>query len=164
MLSGLLVALCLVAGVLLLLPMLRSSDDQSSGGQSIDANAAEADTRDAVTVEDDAEADVPTQDKVDFTREVLPILSDHCLLCHGPDRDSEEAQAAGFRLDLREEAVGSEMIVPGDPAASLFIDVLTTKKASQRMPPLDSGKKQLTPKQVDILTRWIAQGAEYTDR
>lgn len=162
MMSVLLGGLCLVAVGVLFLPMLRSSDDQS-----VDVNPAEEDIHDAAEVEavieDAVQADGPTPDKIDFTREVLPILSDHCLLCHGPDRDSEQAQAAGFRLDLRDEAVGSEMIIPGDPDASLVIDVLTTKRASRRMPPLDSGQKQLTPKQVGLLKRWVAQGAEYTD-
>lgn len=109
-------------------------------------------------------ADVkPIEDKIDFAREVLPILSNHCFLCHGPDQDSKEAKAAGFRLDLREEAVDFEMIIPGDPDASPVIDVLTTKKASRRMPPLDSVKKQLKPEQIETLRQWIAQGAEYTD-
>lgn len=111
----------------------------------------------------DADAVEPAEAKIDFAREVLPILSNHCYLCHGPDQDSKEAKAAGFRLDLREEAVDFEMIIPGDPDASPVIDVLTTKKASRRMPPLDSVKKQLTPKQVETLRQWIAEGAEYTD-
>jgi len=111
-------------------------------------------------------ADAPEGDAqapVDFAREVLPILSNHCFHCHGPDQDSKEAKAAGFRLDLREEAVGFEYIIPGKADASPVIDVITTKKASRRMPPLDSGKPQLKPEQVDILKRWIDQGAEYTD-
>lgn len=114
-----------------------------------------------LTVADEAEAQ--PEDKIDFAREVLPILSNHCLLCHGPDQDSKEAKAAGFRLDLREEAVDFEMIIPGDPDASPVIDVLTTKKASRRMPPLDSGKPQLKPDQIETLRKWIEQGAEYAD-
>ncbi|MEM9347701.1 MAG: PSD1 and planctomycete cytochrome C domain-containing protein [Planctomycetota bacterium] len=102
-------------------------------------------------------------EKVDFAREVLPILSNHCYLCHGPDQDSAEAKRAGFRLDIREEAVDWEMIIPGDPDASPVIDVLVTDKASRRMPPLDSVKPQLKPEQVETLKRWIAEGAEYTD-
>jgi len=109
-------------------------------------------------------ADAPADDeKIDFAREVLPILSNHCFHCHGPDQDSKEAKAAGFRLDLAEEAIDFEMIIPGDAAKSPVIDVITTTKAKRRMPPIDSGKPQLTPKQVDTLRKWIDQGAEYTD-
>ena len=99
---------------------------------------------------------------VDFAREVLPILSNHCYHCHGPDQDSKEAKAAGFRLDIRDEAVGWDYIIPGKADKSPVIHVLETTKASKKMPPLDSGKPQLKPEQVQILRRWIDQGAEYT--
>ena len=116
-----------------------------------------------VTIQQIADTPEAAEEKVDFAREVLPILSNHCYLCHGPDQDSKEAKKAGFRLDLREEAVDFEMIVPGNPDASPVMEVLTTDKASRRMPPLDSGKSQLKPEQVQTLRKWIAQGAEYTD-
>jgi muconolactone delta-isomerase len=146
-------SLCLLGAVLLLSPALRTADEPSAADQASPGMRviAIADTEPA------------TESKVDFAREVLPILSNHCFLCHGPDQDSKEAKQAGFRLDLREEAVDWEMIVPGKPEASPVIDVITTKKASRRMPPLDSGKPQLKPEQVETLKRWIAEGAEYTD-
>lgn len=116
-----------------------------------------------VTVAENTDADEQSEDKIDFAREVLPMLSNHCYLCHGPDQESKEAKLAGLRLDLREEAVGLGMIVPGDPDASPVIDVLVTTKASRRMPPLDSVKPQLKPEQVATLKQWIAEGALYTD-
>lgn len=116
-----------------------------------------------VAIQNVADTPESPQEKVDFAREVLPILSNHCYLCHGPDQDSKEAKKAGFRLDIRDDAVDDEMIIPGDPDASPMIDVLTTDKASRRMPPLDSGKPQLKPEQIELLKRWIAEGAEYTD-
>jgi len=102
-------------------------------------------------------------DAVDFSRDVLPILSNHCLLCHGPDQDSDEAKEAGFRLDVREEALLFEAIVPGDPDASLMMSAITSTRRSRMMPPPDSGKAALSAEQVDILRRWIEQGAEYTN-
>ncbi|MBX2850681.1 MAG: PSD1 and planctomycete cytochrome C domain-containing protein [Phycisphaeraceae bacterium] len=147
-------ALCLLGGVLLLWMTQQPTDQQTAPDDS------HANTR-VVTVA--AASESGEQEKVDFAREVLPILSNNCYLCHGPDQDSKEAKLAGFRLDIREEAVEDEMIIPGDPDASPVIDVLTTKKASRRMPPLDSGKPQLKPEQVELLKRWIAEGAEYTD-
>lgn len=101
--------------------------------------------------------------EVDFAREVLPILSNSCYLCHGPDQESEEAKDAGFRLDVREEALAFEAIVPGDPAASIMMDVITSSRASRLMPPPGSHKPRLTEQEVETLRRWIEQGAEYTD-
>ncbi|MGB0766099.1 MAG: PSD1 and planctomycete cytochrome C domain-containing protein [Phycisphaeraceae bacterium] len=132
-------------------------DRDDAGG---DASLAD---RGDVAIRLAADSSAPEQAKVEFARDVLPILSNHCYLCHGPDQESKEAKAAGFRLDLREEAVDFGMIVPGDPGASPVIDVLVTKKASRKMPPLDSPKPQLKPEQVETLKRWIAEGAEYTD-
>ena len=147
-------ALCLLGGVLLLSPALRPADRTTA---SSDPHAGSR----LITVAEAAE--LAPAEKVDFARDILPILSNHCFHCHGPDQDSKEAKAAGFRLDLREEAVDFEMIIPGDPGASPVIDVLTTEKASRRMPPMDSGKPQLKPAQVELIKRWIAEGAEYTD-
>lgn len=100
-------------------------------------------------------------DQVDFTRDVRPILSDKCFRCHGPD---PESRAADLRLDVwdsTEDAVGAtEMIVAGVPAASELVARITSDDPEVRMPPADSGKT-LTPEQIDTLTRWIAQGAEF---
>jgi len=99
---------------------------------------------------------------VDFSREILPLLSNSCFHCHGPDRESEQAQDAGFRLDDRDDAIVMDAIVPGDAQASLMMDVLTTARASRMMPPPDSGKPALTADQVETIRRWIDQGAGYT--
>ena len=101
--------------------------------------------------------------EIDFSRDVLPILSNSCYLCHGPDQESQEAQDAGFRLDLREEAIAFEAIVPGDPEASILMDVITSTRSSRVMPPPESHKPRLTEAQVQTLRRWIEQGAEYAD-
>ncbi|MGD9635323.1 MAG: DUF1549 domain-containing protein, partial [Pirellulales bacterium] len=99
--------------------------------------------------------------KVDFTRDVRPILSDKCFRCHGPDPKSRQADLRLDVWDSTDDAVGAtEMIVPGDPDASELIARITSHDAETRMPPADSGKT-LTPEQVDILKRWVAQGAEF---
>ncbi len=147
-------ALCLAGMVLL------TSRAGPSGGGVESPGRAGLVTVQAQGVEADAD---PPGRPVDFAREVLPILSNHCLLCHGPDQDSKEAIAAGFRLDVRDEAVGFGYIKPGDAADSPVMDVITTTRANRKMPPLDSGKPQLSNEQVDILRRWIDQGAEYAD-
>jgi hypothetical protein len=105
----------------------------------------------------------PAATPVDFSREVRPILSKYCFQCHGPD---DQARKAGLRLDERESALkklrgGSHAIVAGRAAESELIARLTTTDETLAMPPAKFGKKP-TAREVDILRRWIDQGAGYT--
>ena len=105
---------------------------------------------------------VSADDRVDFNREIRPILSDMCYKCHGPDAAERKA---GLRLDGHAGATakldsGTIAIVPGKPKESHLIARLTTTDPDLIMPPPETGKK-LTPAQLDVLTRWIQQGAEY---
>ncbi len=99
---------------------------------------------------------------VDFSREVRPILSNNCFQCHGPD---EAARTSDLRLEREEGAfanLGDHFaIVAGDPEASELFRRVSSDDADLRMPPPDSEQKQLTTDQVDILRRWIAQGAKW---
>ncbi|APW60600.1 DUF1553 domain-containing protein [Paludisphaera borealis] len=99
------------------------------------------------------------QPSIDFSRDVLPILSNNCLLCHGPDAN---ARKADLRLDLKESALrkNEPIIEPGKSAASEFISRLTSDDPDERMPPAKSGKK-LTQQQVETLTKWVDQGANW---
>lgn len=102
------------------------------------------------------------QGEVDFARDVQPILSDRCYLCHGPDANKREA---GLRLDVRDAAVqklssGRYAIVPGKPGESELMRRLTAHDASTRMPPKDS-KLSVSVAEIEVLRRWIAGGAPY---
>lgn len=102
------------------------------------------------------------EEKIEFNRDVLPILSNHCFICHGPDSATREA---GLRLDQRESAVGKAesgktAIAPGNVKLSELIHRITTEDENERMPPAD-GPKRLNAAQIAILKAWIAQGAEY---
>ncbi|MDQ3621385.1 MAG: DUF1549 domain-containing protein, partial [Verrucomicrobiota bacterium] len=108
-------------------------------------------------------AEPPLPAKIEFNRDVRPILSENCFKCHGFDQKTREADR---RLDTREGALadndGFRAIVPGKLAESdLHLRIHSSDKDDQ-MPPPDSGKK-LTPRQVAILDRWIEQGAEYQE-
>ncbi|MGN6543838.1 MAG: PSD1 and planctomycete cytochrome C domain-containing protein [Aureliella sp.] len=92
-----------------------------------------------------------------FNRDIRPILSDNCFYCHGPDKNHREAD---LRLDVRDEAVAHEAIVPGKPAESLLVERIFSDDAEMQMPPADSHKR-LSPEQKETLKRWIAEGAEY---
>lgn len=99
------------------------------------------------------------QDKVDFGRQILPILSENCFTCHGPDGSSRKAN---LRLDTREGALadrgGLWAIVPGKPDKSLLVERINDHDSP--MPPSESGKK-LTEPQKKLLEEWIKQGADY---
>lgn len=107
-------------------------------------------------------AAAPAAAKIDYQREVRPILSDRCFKCHGPD---EVGRKGGLRLDVREEAVkpaksGGPAIVPGKVEVSELVARLFTTDESDLMPPPET-KKPLTEAQKQILKQWIAEGAEY---
>jgi len=99
--------------------------------------------------------------KVDFARDIRPLLSDKCFACHGPDTKQRKAD---LRLDTREGAVadldGYSAVVPGKPSESELVARITADDEDDRMPPPDSGK-HLDDRQKELLRQWIAQGAEY---
>ena len=100
--------------------------------------------------------------KLDFNRDVRPILADKCFACHGPDTKKVKGD---LRLDVAEMAKqkndsGGAAIVPGKPLESEAIKRITSNDPSQIMPP-PSSKKTLTAAEKQVLKDWIAQGAEY---
>ena len=101
--------------------------------------------------------------KPDFNRDVRPILSDRCFGCHGPD--ANKGRRAGLRLDTPEGgtallASGNRAIVPGDPDASALVARIHAGNADDIMPPAKLNRP-LSAAERDILTRWIAEGAQY---
>ncbi|MSU37063.1 MAG: DUF1553 domain-containing protein [Pedosphaera sp.] len=105
-----------------------------------------------------AEASPPAS--IAFSRDILPLLSDNCFTCHGPD---EQARKAKLRLDTREGAFGKGKsgefaLVAKDSGHSEVIRRLTTSDPDDVMPPPKS-KRRLTPAQVELIRNWIDQGA-----
>ncbi|MCE9547245.1 MAG: DUF1553 domain-containing protein [Planctomycetia bacterium] len=103
-------------------------------------------------------ADAPPTAPVDYQRQIRPILSNSCYTCHGPDEKHREAK---LRLDVRDAAL-KKAIQPGHADKSALIERVTSEDADERMPPHDSGRAPLTPAQVELLKRWINEGAKYT--
>src|SRR5687767_301505 len=101
------------------------------------------------------------EEQIDFKRDIRPILSNTCFLCHGPD---DKGRKGDLRLDLREHAFkvvdGKQAFVPGKPEQSEAFRRMITTDSDDRMPPAKSGKK-LTPKQIDLVRKWILQGAKW---
>lgn len=107
-------------------------------------------------------AAAPGKAGVDFDRDIRPILSDNCFACHGPD---DKERKAKLRLDRKDDAFqplksGGLAIVAGHPEKSELIARVTTRNEDDLMPPPKSGKK-LTPAQVDLLRRWVSEGARW---
>ncbi len=98
---------------------------------------------------------------ITFNRDIRPILSDNCFFCHGPDAGTREAE---LRLDTAEGLFGEAgvqgTVLPGDPAASELIRRIRSSDADELMPPPES-HKELTPEQIALLERWVAEGADY---
>ncbi|MFN0208027.1 MAG: DUF1553 domain-containing protein [Planctomycetota bacterium] len=100
---------------------------------------------------------------IDFNRDVRPILSDRCFVCHGPDEKTREAD---LRLDILDSAAAprkhGRAVVPGMPNESLLISRINHTDPDEVMPPPASGRKALSKEEKEILQKWIESGAEYS--
>ena len=99
---------------------------------------------------------------IDFNRDISPILSRRCFECHGPDSQNRKGK---LRLDAFEHATaprksGAPAIVAGNSAGSSLITRITSRDEEERMPPVEKGVR-LTDAEIDLLRRWIAEGARY---
>ena len=101
---------------------------------------------------------------IDFSREIRPILAEHCLHCHGPDAKKRKAD---LRLDELGSAIaergGSQAIAPGKPERSTLLERVRSDDPDVQMPPADAGQRRLTRGEIDLLRRWIAQGAKWSE-
>ena len=108
--------------------------------------------------------DLFSDDLLQFNRDIRPILSNNCFECHGFDPNKREA---GLRLDTANGAIAEldsgdgRAIVPGRPNESKLISRILSHDSDEQMPPADSGKSKLTPKEIKTLQTWILQGAKY---
>jgi hypothetical protein len=104
-------------------------------------------------------------DTVSYNFNIRPILSDKCFKCHGPDAGHREAD---LRLDIPEIAYSAlkdnpeaHALVPGDPDLSEVYRRISTKDTAEQMPPASSNLKKLSPFEVELVKKWIKQGAKY---
>ncbi len=95
-------------------------------------------------------------EEIDFNREIRPILSDKCFACHGPDANQRKAD---LRLDQRESAV-ELAILPGKAKESELLLRLLSEDPEKVMPP-PHVKKKLQASEIELIRKWIDQGAPY---
>jgi mono/diheme cytochrome c family protein len=104
---------------------------------------------------------VAAAERVEFARDVLPILSANCFPCHGPD---EHDRQAGLRLDgpksIAQVRKSGVPVVPAKPEESLIWQRIVTQDPDMVMPP-PSSNKLLKPAQIELIRQWIAQGGEW---
>ena len=102
---------------------------------------------------------VPTrgeaEETLDFNRDIRPILADKCFHCHGPDSVTREAS---LRLDQKEDLLAVATVVDGDSSA--LVSRVSHEDPDLKMPPPDSGRT-LSQTEIDILTRWVGEGAPW---
>lgn len=100
-------------------------------------------------------------ERIEFNRDIRPILSNACFKCHGPDASKRKAE---LRLDQRDAALSKgnkqPVFVPGKPLESEAFLRMTSTDSSERMPPTDSGRT-LTKSEIALIRKWIEQGAEW---
>lgn len=97
------------------------------------------------------------EEKISYAREILPILSENCFYCHGPDK---EHQKADLRLDIRDAALEAFAWDPENPPESEALIRIFSDDDDEIMPPPES-HRVLTTQQKDLIKKWVEQGAEY---
>ena len=100
---------------------------------------------------------------VEFNRDIRPIFSDKCYTCHGPDAANRKSKLRfdtedGAKIDLSK---GRKAIVAGDPEQSEVYRRVASNDAALRMPPAYMGRDKLTDREIDLIRRWIEQGAPW---
>src|SRR5262245_33396530 len=106
------------------------------------------------------DAPAATANSVDFQRDIQPIFASRCLECHG-----EQKQKSGIRLDRKSGAFnaadsGKPAVVPGNVAESSLIQRITSTNPDEVMPPKGD---RLSSQQVELLKRWVEQGAPWPE-
>ncbi len=104
----------------------------------------------------------PAAARIDFNREIRPLLSDRCFRCHGPDGAKRKAK---LRLDVRDGVFrkigdGWAIVKPRNPGKSELVRRISSDDVEEMMPPPDSNLS-LTDGEKALLTRWVGEGADY---
>lgn len=134
------------------------------GGCERATKAVSSATKPAVT---EVAAVVVDDTPISFNDSIQPILSENCYHCHGPDSGTRKPKKDPLRLDREKDAFklrpdGKPVIIKGDPLASLMIQRMRSTDPDEVMPQPQS-HNQLEPAEIDLIERWVAQGAKYEE-
>ena len=92
--------------------------------------------------------------RVDFAHEIVPILKEHCIECHGGDKSK-----GGMSINTRRLFLEGEAAVPGDAMGSLFLELIEDPDPEYRMPSDDN--PQVPEAQVALLKQWVNEGMDW---
>src|ERR1700685_2614308 len=95
-----------------------------------------------------------TPAKVDFGRDVLPVLRQNCVPCHGPSQ-----QNSGLRLDRQGSGIHRRGVVPGSSDNSCLYHRISGTAFGMQMPPTGPLRRE----QINMIKTWIDQGADWPD-
>ncbi|MEM9586959.1 MAG: PSD1 and planctomycete cytochrome C domain-containing protein [Planctomycetota bacterium] len=105
---------------------------------------------------------VPASDaaaeRVNFDRDVRPILTQHCSSCHG---GVKQAADLSFVSPADVLPPSGWVVEPGDPEASLLIERILSDDPDERMPPPDEHPEPVPVEQIETLVRWVREGARW---
>ena len=113
---------------------------------------------DSVTSNVEAAVESEVAAEVDFARQILPILSDKCFVCHGPDTNEETDLRLDSFLAASEDRGGYRALDVESPDESELL--IRIDSADDPMPPVDA-EKQLSDRERELIRRWVRQGGEY---
>ncbi len=107
----------------------------------------------------------PLPEKIDFNRDIRPILSDNCFFCHGPDKNKRKAELrldtkAGLFTPIGEDGKKHAPVIPLNAEGSELFKRIVTEDDSERMPDPKSGK-HLSAREIALIKQWIGQGAAW---
>src|SRR5688572_14081862 len=122
----------------------------------------------AVSFTNHVHAGIPaSRQKINFNRDIRPILSDRCFACHGPDGNKRES---GLRLDLEAQAfgplpkhTGKRAFVPGNLADSYAYQRMISSDKDEVMPPVTVPHLKLNQREKDLVRQWIEEGASWSE-
>lgn len=102
-------------------------------------------------------AETPAADAVSFDKQVRLIFQANCQGCHQPAKAGGQYVMTAFDKLIKGGESGSAAVVPGKPEGSYLLQLITPKDGKAEMP---KGKAPLTAVEIEIIKKWIAQGAK----
>ena len=150
----LILTLSLLASLVLVGCGTQSTSEPAPAKAPQSAEPQVAPTEMAASAPTEAPTEAPAQASgttVSFANDVMPLIQSRCINCHGGERTEAGLSLASYNGIM----AGSEngpVVVPGDPANSLLVELVTNQKMPKRGP-------KLTPPQVQIISDWVAAGA-----
>jgi len=110
-----------------------------------------------------ASSEPASSEPISFNQQIRPILIENCTTCHGGVKQAGEVSFIYRQQALGKGESGKTIIVPGKPGESELIKRLTTSDPDDRMPPPKEHPKPLQKKDIDLLSRWITEGAQWEE-